>query len=82
MPTKDDLIASSKLIESTENLIPAVLGHEIDERVQTDNHLFIEMVENGRYEDIDMLTLTPCWLNVLSWFKKSTYRHRYPPVRL
>jgi len=75
MPAKDDLIASSELIDSMENLIPAVLGHETDERVQTDNRLLIEMVENGRCEDIDMVTLTPYWMTVLSWFKKSTYRH-------
>ena len=72
---KDDLIASGELIDAVEDLIPGVLGHETDERVQTDHRLFIEMVENGRYEDIDMVTLTPYWMNILSWFKESTYRH-------
>jgi hypothetical protein len=63
---KDDLIATGELIDAVEYLIPGILGHETDERVQTDNRLFIEMVEDGRCEDIDVVTLTPYWMNVLS----------------
>jgi len=33
---KDDLVASSELVDAVEDLIPRVLGHEADERVQTD----------------------------------------------
>ena len=39
---KDDLVASSELVDAVEDLIPRVLGHEADERVQTDDRLFIE----------------------------------------
>jgi len=35
-----------KLIDMVEDLIPRVLGHETDERVQTDDHLLIQMIEN------------------------------------
>jgi hypothetical protein len=63
---KNDFVASGELVNSMEDLVPRVLGHETDERVQTDNRLLIEMVENGRCEDIDMATLTPYWMNVLS----------------
>jgi hypothetical protein len=30
---KDDLVASSELVDAVEDLIPRVLGHEVDERV-------------------------------------------------
>jgi len=49
---KDDLVASSELVDGVEDLIPGVLGHEPDERVQTDDRLLIEMVENGCREGI------------------------------
>jgi hypothetical protein len=49
-----------------EDLIPRVLGHEVDERVQTDDRLLIEMVENGRRERIGMMTRTLFRMNVLS----------------
>jgi hypothetical protein len=59
VPAKDDLIATGELIDAVEYLIPSVLGHETDERVKTDDRLFIEMVENGRCETIDMVAPTP-----------------------
>jgi hypothetical protein len=65
MPTENDLVAAGELVNPMEDLVPRVLGHETDERVQTDNRLLIEMVENGRCEGIDMVTLTPYWMNVL-----------------
>ena len=44
---KDNLVASGELVDAVEDLIPGVLGHEADERIQTDDGLLIEMVENG-----------------------------------
>ena len=52
---KDDLVASSELVDAVENLIPGVLRHEPDERVQTNYGLLIEVVENGRCQDIGMM---------------------------
>jgi hypothetical protein len=52
MSAKDDLAASGKLINVVEDLVPAILRHEIDERVQTNNGLLFEMVENNRCEKI------------------------------
>jgi hypothetical protein len=63
---KNDRIASSELVDTVEDLIPGVLGHETDERVQTNHRLLIEMVENGRCESIDMVMLTPYWINILN----------------
>ena len=66
MSAKDDLVASSELVDAVEDLIPRVLGHEADERVQTDDRLLIEMVENGRREGIGFMALTSFRMNVLS----------------
>jgi hypothetical protein len=55
---KDDLVASDELVDGMEDLIPSVLGHEVDERIQTDDGLLIEMVENGCRESIGIWTLT------------------------
>jgi hypothetical protein len=63
---KDNLVASGELVDAVEDLIPRVLGHEADERVQTDDRLFIEMVENGFREDIGMRTLLSRMMNILS----------------
>jgi hypothetical protein len=63
---KDDLVASSELVDAVEDLIPRVLGHKADERVQTDDRLLIEMVENGRREGMGMMALTSFRMNVLS----------------
>ncbi|MCI0427473.1 MAG: hypothetical protein L0Z46_05620 [Nitrospiraceae bacterium] len=54
---KDDLVASGELVDAVEDLIPGVLGHEADERVQTDDGLLIEMVEKGCREGIGMRRL-------------------------
>jgi hypothetical protein len=54
---KDDLAASGELVDGLEDLIPCVLRHETDERIQTDDSLLIEMVENGCRENIAMETL-------------------------
>jgi Na+-translocating ferredoxin:NAD+ oxidoreductase RnfE subunit len=53
--TKNDLIASGELIDGLKNLIPRVLRHEANERVQTDNCLLIEMVKNGRRNGIGIM---------------------------
>jgi hypothetical protein len=55
---KDDLVASGELVDGMEDLIPSVLGHEADERIQTDDGLLIEMVENGCRESIGIWTVT------------------------
>ena len=54
---KDDLVASGELVDAVEDLIPGVLRHEADERIQTDDGLLIEMVENGCRDCIGMGTL-------------------------
>jgi hypothetical protein len=64
--TKDDPVGSSELVHTVEDLIPRVLGHEVDERVQTDDRLLIEMVENGRRKGIGITALTSFQMNVLS----------------
>jgi hypothetical protein len=79
---KDDLAASGELVDAVEDLIPGVLRHETDERVQTDDGLLIEMVENGCRESICIWTLRLYRMNIRICFKKRTYRHRYLPVRL
>jgi hypothetical protein len=61
---KDDLVASGELVDAVEDLIPGVLGHEADKRVQTDNGLLIEMVENGFREGIGMRTLLSKMMNI------------------
>jgi hypothetical protein len=81
VPAKDDLMASGKLIDGVENLIPGVLGHETDERIQTDDGLLIEMVENSRCDGIGMMTFPSYRMNFRSRFKKSIDRHRYLLVR-
>ncbi len=43
---KDNLVASGQLVDAVEDLIPTVLRHEANERVQCDDGLLIEMVEN------------------------------------
>jgi hypothetical protein len=58
VPAKDDLVASGQLVDGMEDLIPGVLGHEADERIQTDDRLLIEMVKNDCREGIGTRTLT------------------------
>jgi hypothetical protein len=54
---KDNLVASGESVDAVEDLIPGVLRHETDERIQTNDGLLIEMVENGCHESIAMGTL-------------------------
>jgi len=54
---KDDLVASGELVDAVEDLIPGVLRHKADERIQTDDGLLIEMVENGCREGVGMSPL-------------------------
>jgi hypothetical protein len=63
---KDDLVASGELVDGVEDLIPSVFGHEADERIQTDDGLLIEMVENGCCEDIDIGTFGSQRMNIRS----------------
>ena len=52
MAAQDDFVAAGELIDAVEDLIPAILWHQADERIQTDDGLLIEMVENGCGESI------------------------------
>jgi len=61
---KDDLVASGELVDGVEDLIPGVLRHEADERIQTDDGLLIQMVENGCREGISMRTLLSYRMNI------------------
>ena len=61
---EDEPVASGELVDTVENLIPGVLRHEADERIQTDDRLLIEMVENGCREDIAMGTLPLYRMNI------------------
>ena len=54
---KDELVASGELIDGVEDLIPGILRHEADERIQADDGLLIEMVENGCREGVSMRIL-------------------------
>jgi hypothetical protein len=63
---KDDLITSGKLIDAIEDLVPSVLGHETDERIQTDDGLLTEMVKNNCFENIGLRILTHQRLNIRS----------------
>ena len=61
---KDDLLASGKLVDAVEDLIPGVLRHQADECIQTDDGLLIQMVENGCRESIGMRTLPLYRMNI------------------
>ena len=52
MSAQDDFVASGELIDAVEDLIPGILRHQADERIQTDDGLLIEMVKNGCCESI------------------------------
>ena len=54
---KDELVASGELIDGVEDLIPGVLRHEADERIQTDDGLLVKMVENGCREGVSIRIL-------------------------
>lgn len=49
---KDDSVTSGKTVDAVEDLIPGVLRHQADERVQADDCLFIDMLENGGRQSI------------------------------
>ena len=61
---KDDLLASGKLVDAVEDLIPGVLRYQADERIQTDDGLLIEMVENGGCESIGMRSHSLYTMNI------------------
>jgi hypothetical protein len=52
MSPQDDFVASGELIDAVEDLIPGILRHQANERIQTDDGLLIEMVKNGCGESI------------------------------
>ena len=61
---KDHLLASGKLVDAVEDLIPGVLRHQADERIQTNAGLLIDMVENGCREDIGVGMLPSYRINI------------------
>jgi hypothetical protein len=63
---ENDLVATSELVDGVKDLIPRVVRHETNERVQTDDGLFIEMVENGRCEGISNMMPSFYRINILS----------------
>lgn len=52
MSAQDNFVAPGELIDAMEDLIPTILRHQADERIQTDDGLLIEMVKNGSCESI------------------------------
>ena len=60
---KHDLLGSGELIDGLKNLIPRVLRHEADERIQADDRLFIQVVKNGRRKGIGMGKFLTYWMN-------------------
>jgi hypothetical protein len=63
MPAKDDLMASGKFVDSVENLIPGILRHQADERIEADDGLLIQMIENGDAEGVGGSMLPLCSVN-------------------
>ena len=63
---KNNLVASGELVDGVEYLIPGVLGHEANERIQRDDGLLIEMVENGCREGVGMRALLSRMMNIRS----------------
>jgi hypothetical protein len=63
---KDYFAASGELVDDVEDLVPGVLRQETDERIQTDDGLFIEMVENDCHETISIRMLTKQSMNIRS----------------
>jgi hypothetical protein len=57
------------LVYAVEDLVPGVLMHETDERIQTDDGLLTEVIKDSCFENIGIRMLTQQSLNVLSWFK-------------
>jgi hypothetical protein len=52
MSAKDNFIAPGELVNAMKDLIPGVLRHQAYEGVQTDDALFVEVVENSCRESI------------------------------
>lgn len=77
VPAKHDFVTSGQSIDAVEDLIPGILRDQADERIQADDGLLIEMIENNRGEKIDMKR--PPLLRMNNWirFQKRTHRHRY-----
>ena len=63
---KHDLLGSGELIDGLKNLIPGVLRHEADERIQADNCLLIEVVKNGLCNGIAMMLFPLYSMNLMS----------------
>ena len=79
--SQNNPLKSGELVDAVEDLIPRVLRHQADECIQADDCLFIEMIENGASEGIDMGVFPLQRLNVRIRSKKRTHRHRYLQLR-
>lgn len=62
MSAQDDFVASRKVIDAVKDLIPGIVRHQANERIQTDDGLLIEMVKNSCGEGIGRRRLQ---LNIL-----------------
>ncbi len=49
---EDDFVTAGQSIDAVEDLIPGVLRDQADERIQADDGLLSEMIENGDRERI------------------------------
>jgi len=55
MSSQDDLVTSGELVDAVKDLIPGVLRHQAHECIQTDDSLFIKMVEYGGRQSIGIM---------------------------
>jgi len=74
---EDDFVTAGQSIDTVEDLIPGVLRDQADERIQADDGLLIEVIENNRGEKIDMKRPPLLRMNIWIRFQKRTHRHRY-----
>jgi hypothetical protein len=54
---EDDFVAAGQSIDAVEDLIPGVLRDQADERIQADDGLFVQVIENGCCQRIVLGTL-------------------------
>jgi hypothetical protein len=57
VPAKHDFVTSGELVDAVEDLIPGVLRHQGDERIQANDCLFVQMTKNGGCQRIVLGTL-------------------------
>jgi len=57
VPAKHDFVTSGKTVDTMQNLIPGVLRHQGDERIQANDCLFVQVIENAGCQRIVLGTL-------------------------